>query len=88
MDSQAAFLILAFLALTFLPAPCLGRFFYRALEGERTWLTFIGAPLERLTLRLAGSDGRGQDWRTYALALMLFNLLGIILLFAILLLQG
>lgn len=88
MDSQAAFLILAFLALTFLPAPFLGRFFYRALEGERTWLTFIGAPLERLTLRLAGSDGRGQDWRTYATALMLFNLLGIVLLFAILLLQG
>lgn len=88
MDSQAAFLILAFLALTFLPAPFLGRFFYRALEGERTWLTFIGAPLERLTLRLAGSDSRGQDWRTYATALVLFNLLGIVLLFAILLLQG
>ncbi|KTS99354.1 ATPase [Pseudomonas oryzihabitans] len=88
MDSQAAFLILAFLALTFLPAPFLGRYFYRALEGERTWLTFLGAPLERLTLKLAGTDGRGQDWRTYALALMLFNILGIILLFAILLLQG
>ena len=88
MDSQAAFLILAFLALTFLPTPFLGRFFYRALEGERTWLTFIGAPLERLTLRLAGSDGQGQDWRTYATALVLFNGLGILLLFAILLLQG
>ena len=88
MDSQAAFLILAFLALTFLPAPFLGRFFYRALEGERTWLTFIGAPLERLTLKLVGTDGRGQDWRTYAIALVLFNLLGIALLFAILLLQG
>ncbi|QDD88421.1 potassium-transporting ATPase subunit KdpA [Pseudomonas oryzihabitans] len=88
MDRQAAFLILAFLALTFLPAPFLGRFFYRALEGERTWLTFIGAPLERLTLKLVGTDGRGQDWRTYAIALVLFNLLGIALLFAILLLQG
>ncbi|KTT38321.1 ATPase [Pseudomonas oryzihabitans] len=88
MDSQAAFLILAFLALTFLPAPFLGRYFYRALEGERTWLTFLGAPLERLTLKLAGTDGRSQDWRTYALALMLFNLLGIALLFAILVLQG
>jgi len=88
MDSQAAFLILAFLALTFLPAPFLGRFFYRALEGERTWLTFVGAPLERLMLKGVGSDGRGQDWRTYAIALMLFNGLGIVLLFAILLLQG
>ncbi|GAC1037546.1 potassium-transporting ATPase subunit KdpA [Pseudomonas sp. No.117] len=88
MDSQAAFLILAFLALTFLPAPFLGRFYYRALEGERTWLTFLGAPLERLTLKLVGTDGRGQDWRTYAIALVLFNLLGIALLFAILLLQG
>ncbi|WP_288403538.1 potassium-transporting ATPase subunit KdpA [uncultured Pseudomonas sp.] len=88
MDSQAAFLILAFLALTFLPAPFLGRYFYRALEGERTWLTFVGGPLERLTLKVVGTDGRGQDWRTYAIALVLFNLLGIILLFAILLLQG
>ncbi|MBH3330662.1 MULTISPECIES: potassium-transporting ATPase subunit KdpA [Pseudomonas] len=88
MDSQAAFLILAFLALTFLPAPFLGRYFYRALEGERTWLTFVGGPLERLTLKVVGTDGRGQDWRAYAIALVLFNLLGIILLFAILLLQG
>lgn len=88
MDSQAAFLILAFLALTFLPAPFLGRYFYRALEGERTWLTFVGGPLERLTLKLAGTDGRGQDWRTYAIALVLFNGLGIGLLFTILVLQG
>ena len=88
MDSQAAFLILAFLALTFLPAPFLGRYFYRALEGERTWLSFVGTPLERLTLKVAGTDGRGQDWRTYAIALVLFNGLGIALLFAILLLQG
>lgn len=88
MDSQAAFLILAFLALTFLPAPFLGRYFYRALEGERTWLTFVGGPLERLTLKVVGSDGRGQDWRTYAIALVLFNGLGIGLLFAILVLQG
>ncbi|WP_338544372.1 potassium-transporting ATPase subunit KdpA [Pseudomonas benzopyrenica] len=88
MDSQAAFLILAFLALTFLPAPFLGRYFYRALEGERTWLTFVGGPLERLTLKVVGSDGRGQDWRTYAIALVLFNGLGIVLLFAILVLQG
>ncbi|KUM43201.1 potassium-transporting ATPase subunit KdpA [Pseudomonas sp. EpS/L25] len=88
MDSQAAFLILAFLALTFLPAPFLGRYFYRALEGERTWLTFVGRPLERLTLKLVGTDGRGQDWRTYAIALVLFNGLGIGLLFAILVLQS
>ncbi|WP_312377964.1 potassium-transporting ATPase subunit KdpA [Pseudomonas oryzihabitans] len=88
MDSQAAFLILAFLALTFLPAPFLGRYFYRALEGERTWLAFVGGPLERLTLKVVGTDGRGQDWRTYAIALVLFNGLGIILLFTILLLQG
>ncbi|AXA67168.1 potassium-transporting ATPase subunit KdpA [Pseudomonas oryzihabitans] len=88
MDSQAAFLILAFLALTFLPAPFLGRYFYRALEGERTWLTFVGGPLERLTLKLASTDGRGQDWRTYAIALVLFNGLGIGLLFTILVLQG
>lgn len=88
MNSHAAFLILAFLALTFLPAPFLGRYFYRALEGERTWLSFVGTPLERLTLKVAGTDGRGQDWRTYAIALVLFNGLGIALLFAILLLQG
>lgn len=88
MDSQAAFLILAFLALTFLPAPFLGRYFYRALEGERTWLTFVGGPLERLTLKVVGTDGRGQDWRTYAIALVLFNGLGIGLLFVILVLQG
>ncbi|QMW24206.1 potassium-transporting ATPase subunit KdpA [Sandaracinobacteroides saxicola] len=46
-------------------------------------------PGERLVQRLLGADAvREQNWLGYAVAVMAFNLLGIALLFAILLLQG
>jgi K+-transporting ATPase ATPase A chain len=39
MHSYDCLLILAFLGLLLLPAPWLGRFYYRIMEGQRTWLT-------------------------------------------------
>ena len=46
-------------------------------------------PLERDLLRAAGVDsGREQSWVSYAIALLTFNVGGILLLFAILKLQG
>ena len=39
MHSYDYWLILAFLAVVLIPAPFLGRFFYKVMEGQRTWLT-------------------------------------------------
>ncbi|WP_341520448.1 potassium-transporting ATPase subunit KdpA [Pseudomonas sp. G.S.17] len=89
MHSYDYLLILAFLALVLLPAPLLGRFYYRVVEGERTWLTPVLRPVENLCYRLSGIDPKvEQNWKTYLLALLAFNLAGFVLLFALLLGQG
>ncbi|QTH16021.1 potassium-transporting ATPase subunit KdpA [Pseudomonas corrugata] len=82
-------LIIAFFALVLIPAPFLGRFFYKVMEGKRTWLSPVLGPLERGCYRLSGVDPQvEQTWQKYTLALLAFNLAGFVSLFAILLLQG
>jgi len=89
MHSYDYLLILAFFVLVLLPAPWLGRFYYRVMEGERTWLTPVLGPVERACYRISGVDPKiEQNWKTYALALLVFNAAGFVLLFAILLFQN
>ncbi|AOE84796.1 potassium-transporting ATPase subunit KdpA [Pseudomonas sp. TCU-HL1] len=89
MQLQDIGLILAFFVLVLAPAPFLGRFYYRVMEGQRTFLSPVFAPVERFCYRIAGVDAeREQDWKGYCAALLTFNLAGLVLLFAILMLQG
>ncbi|MFG0768854.1 potassium-transporting ATPase subunit KdpA [Pseudomonas sp. TYF_15] len=89
MHSYDFALLLAFFAIVLLPAPWLGRFFFKVMEGQRTWLTPVLGPVEQGCYRLAGVNAnQEQDWRQYALALLAFNLVGFLLLFSVLLLQG
>nr|WP_288255905.1 potassium-transporting ATPase subunit KdpA [uncultured Pseudomonas sp.] len=82
-------LLAAFLLLVLAPAPFLGRYFYRVMEGQRTWLSPLLQPLERLCYRMAGVDPQQeQSWRGYALALLAFTLVCLLALMSILLLQG
>ena len=58
------------------------------MEGQRTWLTPVFGPVERVCYRVAGVDAQQeQSWQKYTLALLAFNLAGFLLLFAILLFQ-
>ncbi|ATR82581.1 potassium-transporting ATPase subunit KdpA [Pseudomonas sp. HLS-6] len=89
MHSYDYALLLAFFAIVLLPAPWLGRFYYKVMEGQRTWMTPILGPVERGCYRIAGVDpGREQSWQKYALALLAFNLAGFLMVFGVLLLQG
>ncbi|WP_236199667.1 potassium-transporting ATPase subunit KdpA [Pseudomonas pseudonitroreducens] len=89
MNSHDVLLIVAFLALVLVPAPFLGRFYYKVMEGQRTFLSPLFLPVERATYRACGIHPEDeQDWKSYTLALLAFNLAGLVLLFAILLLQG
>ncbi|WP_275629673.1 potassium-transporting ATPase subunit KdpA [Pseudomonas sp. 273] len=89
MNSHDVMLIAAFFALVLLPAPLLGRFYYKVMEGERTFLSPVFLPVERLVYRVCGIDPQGeQDWKRYTLAMLAFNLAGLALLFAILAGQG
>lgn len=89
MNSHDLLLIVAFLALVLVPAPFLGRFYYKVMEGQRTFLSPVFLPIERAIYRACGiHPDDEQDWKRYTLALLAFNLVGLVLLFAILLLQG
>jgi potassium-transporting ATPase potassium-binding subunit len=81
--------IAAFIGALVLLTPPLGAFMARVLTGGRTFLHPILGPLERATYRLAGIDPtREMTWRAYAVALMVFNTAGFLILLAILLAQG
>lgn len=67
----------------------LGSYMARVFAGERTFLTPVLRPLERSFYSLAGVKPESeQHWTTYAVAMLLFNLAGMLLLYAILRLQG
>jgi len=67
----------------------LGAYMARVYQGERTVLTLLLAPIERLVYRVAGVDpAEEQDWKQYTLALMLLNALGFVVLYALQRLQG
>ncbi|MCR0985190.1 potassium-transporting ATPase subunit KdpA [Roseomonas populi] len=73
------------LALTVAAAVPLGRYIAAVAGGHVTWLR----PVEALFYRAGGIDPeRGQDWKSYALAMLAVNAAGFVLLFAILRLQG
>ena len=80
--------ILFFVVLLTLVRP-LGGFMTRVYQGERTWLSPLLVPCERLLYRICGVDRDSEmGWQRYAGALILFNLACGIALFVMLLLQG
>lgn len=67
----------------------LGGYLTRVLNGERTILSAIFGPLERGLYRVAGTNEKEeQHWTTYALAMLLFNLAGFVMLYLVQRLQG
>jgi K+-transporting ATPase ATPase A chain len=82
---QLAFYIVA-LALITKP---MGLYLLRVLDANsRTWLDPLLRPLERGTYRVMGIDpSKEHDWRQYALAMLLFSLVGCLFTYAILRLQ-
>ncbi|MBX5225154.1 potassium-transporting ATPase subunit KdpA [Rhizobium sp. NLR9b] len=67
----------------------LGGYMTRVYNGERTFLSPVLVPIERGLYRVAGTSEREeQHWTSYAFAMLLFNLLGVLLLYALMRLQG
>lgn len=66
----------------------LGRYMYRVMEGERTFLDRIFDPVERAIFRISGIDAqKGMDWRKYVIAFLLSNLVMAVLVYLILVFQ-
>jgi K+-transporting ATPase ATPase A chain len=62
----------------------LGLYMARVFNDERTFLDPILRPVERLIYRLSGVDPRQEHhWTTYTAAMLIFNLAGFVLLYAL-----
>ncbi|HLP43227.1 MAG TPA: potassium-transporting ATPase subunit KdpA [Fibrobacteria bacterium] len=81
------FIYVAALALVTKP---LGIYLVRVLTPDgRTWLDPALRPVESLICRLCRIDSkRDQNWKEYALSLLVFSLVGLLVTYAILRLQG
>ncbi|MET3899272.1 K+-transporting ATPase ATPase A chain [Devosia sp. UYZn731] len=67
----------------------LGGYMTRVYNGDRTWLSPVIGPIERLLYRVSGtSEKEEQHWTTYAMAMVLFNLAGFLVLYGLQRFQG
>ena len=81
--------ILVFCAIVLALTKPLGGYMTRVFNGERTFLSPLLAPVERGLHALAGTHERDeQHWSAYAVGLLLFNLAGLVLLYALQRFQG
>jgi K+-transporting ATPase ATPase A chain len=77
---QIFFLLLTVLLIT----KPLGSFMTRVFGKERTWLDPVMRPVERVLYKLTGVDeDHEMDWKEYALALLLFSGVSMILLYVL-----
>src|SRR5579863_1503345 len=62
----------------------LGVFMARVFEGEKTLLDPVLKPIERLIYRLCGiEDKREMDWKEYTVAMLLFSVVSMLVLYLI-----
>jgi potassium-transporting ATPase potassium-binding subunit len=81
--------ILLFLAAIAAVTAPLGRFMARVFARDRTWLDPALRPTERLVYRLTGVDETHEmRWSEYAITLLVFSLVSMLLLYAIQRWQG
>jgi K+-transporting ATPase ATPase A chain len=81
--------ILLYCALVVALVKPLGGYMTRVFAGERTFLSPALRPVEILLYKVGGVDERReQHWLTYTVAMLLFNLAGFLLLYALMRLQG
>ncbi|MBG0859027.1 MAG: potassium-transporting ATPase subunit KdpA [Bacteroidales bacterium] len=89
MTVQDFIQIILFLGILTILTPVLGNYMYKIFTGRRHFMvTVLGWP-EKLIYRLTGIDPYEEtNWRVYTFNLIMFNLVGLLLLFAIQLLQS
>ncbi|HEY3984477.1 potassium-transporting ATPase subunit KdpA [Cedecea sp.] len=85
MAASGFLLIASFLLVLFALAKPLGAVLARLIEGEP--LPVVGR-IEPLLWSLIGSKGEEMGWKRYLMAILAFNVFGLLFLFAILMFQG
>jgi K+-transporting ATPase ATPase A chain len=73
-----------FMAALVVLAKPLGKFMARIYERERTFLDPVFGPLERFIYRVGGIDPNAEfDWKQNAIAMLFFNLIGFVAVYAL-----
>src|ERR1039457_4239993 len=81
--------LVALLAVLLIATPILGGYMYRVFEGERTVLSPVLRPLERVIYRICGVDETvEQGWKGYTISVLMLALVSIIAVYAILRVQA
>ncbi|HEY3636850.1 MAG TPA: potassium-transporting ATPase subunit KdpA [Rhizomicrobium sp.] len=81
-------ILVFFLIITAIAVP-FGTYMAHVFEGRRTFLSPVLNPLERAIYAVCGVDSKSeQSWSTYAVAMLLFNLICFLMLYALLRLQS
>jgi potassium-transporting ATPase potassium-binding subunit len=84
MTAASLALIGAFLAVVLVCVKPLGVYIANVMEGRPIWILRMGAPLERVVYRLSGIDPATEmGWKQYAIALLVFNALGALVVYAL-----
>jgi len=80
-------LLLFFIVLAALIVP-VGGFMAKVYSGERTFLSWINDPVEKWILSASGVNGSEEmDWKMFAVAMMVFSLTGIAVVFILQMVQ-
>lgn len=88
MSMELAYIALLLGTLILLAVP-FGRYIAKVFNGEPTLATPLFRPVELAFYRIAGVDeSQEMTWRSYSLALLMFNALGLLAVFALQELQG
>jgi K+-transporting ATPase ATPase A chain len=78
-----------FFVLVLIAARPFGEYMYLVFTGKKTLLTPVFTPVENIIYRLCGVKKDDEHtWIDYTVSLMAFNIAGLLLLFAVIMLQG
>ncbi len=74
--------VLIFLVIVLLLTKPVGLYMTKVFAGERTWLSPVFVPVEKLFFRLSGiNPEEEQKWTGYMLAVLVFSVVGMLLLY-------
>jgi K+-transporting ATPase ATPase A chain len=81
-------IVVYFLLLLLITKP-MGLYLTAVFSGQRTWLSPVLRPVERILYKISGVDENSeQDWKIYTIAMLIFSVVTLVSLYAIERLQG
>ncbi len=84
MTLNGIFQIVLYLVVLVLLAKPLGEFMAKIFEGKRTFLHPIFGPVEKFIYRVSGiNPDEEMDWKQNAIAMMVFNVIGIVIVYGL-----